>query len=83
MLGLTNCTHTLEDGTTVNGYLTDPLVGGMSWLLIDHPGALDEGGEAFDGKALLLGQQLTTTNTADPCSSPAPSSSAPAALAAG
>jgi hypothetical protein len=82
VLGLTSCTHTLADGTTVAGFLTDPVINGRSWLLIHNPAALDEGGEAFDSQGLLLGQIQSTTSTTSPCDSPAPSSLAPAELAA-
>jgi len=79
--GLTAASHTLSDGTTVPAYLTDPVINGRSWLLIDNPNALEEGGEAFDSQGLLLGQ-IQSTSTPAPCDSPEPSSSAPAALAA-
>jgi hypothetical protein len=79
--GLTRASHTLEDGTTVPAYLTDPVIDGRSWLLIDNPAALDEGGERWDSTALLLGQ-IQSTSTPAPCDSPAPSSSEPAAPAA-
>jgi hypothetical protein len=82
VLGLTSCTHTFADGTTVAGYLTDPVINGRSWLLINNPAALEEGGEAFDSQGLLLGQIQSTTSTTSPCDSPAPSSLAPAELAA-
>ncbi len=82
VLGLTSCTHTLADGTTVAGYLTDPVINGRSWLLINNPAALEEGGEDFDSQGLLLGQIQSTTSTTSPCDSPAPSSLAPAELAA-
>ena len=81
VLGLTSCTHTFEDGTEVAAYLTDPVIAGRSWLLISNPAALEEGGEAFDSQGLLLGQIQSTTKSPT-CDSPAPSSLAPAELAA-
>jgi hypothetical protein len=81
VLGLTSCTHTFEDGTEVAAYLTDPVIAGRSWLLISNPAALEEGGEAFDNQGLLLGQIQSTTKSPT-CDSPAPSSLAPAELAA-
>lgn len=81
VLGLTSCTHTLEDGTEVAAYITDPVIAGRSWLLISNPAALDEGGEAFDSQGLLLGQIQSTTKSPT-CDFPAPSSLAPAELAA-
>jgi hypothetical protein len=77
-LGLTSTSHTFEDGTTVNAYLTDPLVNGRSWLLVNDPKTLEN--EDYDGRGLLLGQLQSTAFP--PCDSPAPSSSAPAVLAA-
>jgi hypothetical protein len=81
VLGLTSCTHTFEDGTEVPAYLTDAVIANRSWLLISNPAALGVGGEAFDNQGLLLGQIQSTTK--DPtCDSHAPSSLAPAELAA-
>ena len=79
--GLTNASHTLDDGTTVPAYLTDPVINGRSWLLIDNPAALDEGGKDFDSQGLLLGQ-IQSTPTQPTCDSHAPSSSELAAPAA-
>jgi hypothetical protein len=81
VLGLTSCTHTFEDGTEVPAYITDPVIAGRSWLLIRNPAVLEEGGEAYDDQGLLLGQIQSTTKHLT-CDSPAPSSLAPAELAA-
>ena len=79
VLGLTRCSHEI-DGELVAGYLTDPIINGRSWLVIDHPERLEEGGEGYDQLGLLLGQIQSASQI--PCSSPAPSSSALAAVAA-
>jgi hypothetical protein len=60
MLGLKRYQHC--DGETVNGYITDP-IDGHSWLLIDHPDVIEECGEDYDAKALLLGQIQPLTPT--------------------
>ena len=87
MLGVRRYQHINDDGNTldgsvIDGYITDP-INGRAWLVIDHPDAIEEDGSDYDGKALLLGQIQSTTTLADPCSSTAPSSLEPAALAAG
>jgi len=78
--GLTADEHTLDDGTTVPAYLTDPVINGRSWLLIDNPAALDEGGERSGSQALLLGQ-IQSTSAQPTCDSLEPSSSELAAPA--
>ena len=79
--GLTAASHTLDDGTTVPAYLTDPVINGRSWLLIDNPAALDEGGDRAGSQGLLLGQ-IQSTPTQPTCDSLEPSSSELAAPAA-
>lgn len=65
-----------HDGEHLQGYVT-PAKNGRSWFVLPHPGVVDD--ENLQWQALLLAQ---IPDPLSPCSSHAPSSSAPAALAA-
>lgn len=77
VIGLKATQQTLEDGSTVSGYVSEPACGNRRWLLINDPDQLDD---SPAGHGLLLGQLPPDPLT--PCNSITPSSSAPAAVAA-
>jgi hypothetical protein len=77
VIGLIATSHTLEDGSTVPAYRTEPTANGRCWLVINDPAALDQ--PELDGRGLLLGQ---LPSPPEPCTSTTPSSSALAAAAA-
>jgi hypothetical protein len=71
--------HTLDqDGTSLEGFLTPADSNDRCWFLLPHPDRFTN--SHLESQVLLLGQ-IPSPHT-DACSSPAPSSSEPAALAA-
>jgi hypothetical protein len=78
-VGLRVHQHQLDDGTVIDAYITDPVVGDRCWLVINNLEQLDDS-YLVSGRGLLLGQ-IPHPIASAPCLSPAPSSSELAAPA--